>query len=76
MLRPDVTARRYPGHLHIDLILFLDGGAATLIGSQYNLVAGTLTRFARNRPDLQPLLKRVMDFDVSSVVSHSANIED
>lgn len=54
--------------MHIDLIITRDAAAITLIGSQYNLVAGTLARFARHRPDLQPLLKRVMDFDVSSVI--------
>ncbi len=43
----------------------MDGAATTLITIQYNLAAGTLAPFAFKRPDLQPLLKRIMDFDVS-----------
>jgi hypothetical protein len=43
----------------------MDGAAATLLTIQFNLVAGTLVPFAMKRPELRPLLKKVLDFDVS-----------
>ncbi|EMD40441.1 hypothetical protein CERSUDRAFT_130285 [Gelatoporia subvermispora B] len=52
--------------LHMDQIAPMDGAATTLITIQYNLAAGTLAPFALRRPELQPLLKRIMDFDVSA----------
>ncbi|KAH8093147.1 hypothetical protein BXZ70DRAFT_950310 [Cristinia sonorae] len=52
--------------LHTDQISPMDGAATTLITIQYNLAAGTLAPFAFKRADLQPLLKQIMDFDVSA----------
>lgn len=43
----------------------MDGTAATLLTTQCNLVAGTLVPHATQRPDLQPLLQQILDFDVS-----------
>ena len=51
--------------LHTDQIAPMDGAATTLITIQYNLAAGTLAPFAFKRPERQPLLKQIMDFDVS-----------
>lgn len=51
--------------LHRDPIALMDGAAMTHLTIQYNLVAGTLAPFAFKRPDLRPLLKKIMDFDVS-----------
>ena len=50
---------------HVDQIAPLDGAAITLLVIQYNLAAGTLGPFAMKRPELRPLLKRIMDFEVS-----------
>jgi hypothetical protein len=51
--------------LHVDQIAPLDGAATTLLTIQYNLAAGTLAPFAMKRPELRPLLKRIMNFEVS-----------
>ena len=51
--------------LHSDQICSMDGTAATLLTTQYNLVAGTLVPHATQRPELQPLLQQILDFDVS-----------
>ena len=51
--------------MHTDLINAVDVGATILLTIQYNLAAGTLAPFAFNRPELQPLLKRIINFDVS-----------
>ena len=51
--------------LHTDFLGVYDGAALTLIGSQYNLVAGTLAPHAQKRPELRPLLKEIMEFEVS-----------
>ena len=53
--------------MHMDQIIAMDGAASTLLTIQYNLAAGTLAPFAIQRPDLQPILKKIMDFDVSLV---------
>ena len=47
-----------------DGISAVDGGAMTLLGIHYNLGVGTLARFSKIRPDLQPLLKQAVNFDV------------
>jgi len=52
--------------LHTDMIAPKDGAAMTLIAIQYNLAAGTLAPFAFKRPELRPLLRQIMDFDVSA----------
>ena len=51
--------------MHMDLINPVDFGAFTLVTIQYNLTAGTLAPFASSRPELHPLLGRIMNFDVS-----------
>jgi acyl-CoA oxidase len=50
---------------HKEGIIANDGAAYTLMAIQYNLVAGTIGPFALKRPELRPLLKRILDFDVS-----------
>ncbi|KAH9941951.1 acyl-CoA dehydrogenase NM domain-like protein [Amylocystis lapponica] len=52
--------------LHTDNIHALDSGAITLLTIQYNLAAGTLAPFAEKRPELRPLMDRIMRFDVSA----------
>ena len=51
--------------MHIDPINVIDGAAKTLLTIQYNLCAGTLAAYVKGRPDIAPLLKQVLDFEVS-----------
>ena len=51
--------------LHTDMIASIDGAVTTLLTIQYNLAAGTLAPHAFKRPELQPLLRRILNFDVS-----------
>ncbi|PCH36492.1 acyl-CoA dehydrogenase NM domain-like protein [Wolfiporia cocos MD-104 SS10] len=51
---------------HTDNIHALDGGAFTLLTIQYNLAGGTLAAFAEKRPELRPLMDKIMKFDVSA----------
>jgi acyl-CoA oxidase len=50
--------------MHQDQIGAYDGGAITLLTIQYNLAAGTLAPHALERPELMPLLNKMMNFDV------------
>ncbi|KAI0923359.1 hypothetical protein AcV5_008933 [Taiwanofungus camphoratus] len=52
--------------LHTDNIHALDGAAFTLLTIQYNLAGGTLAPFAEKRPELRPLMDKIMKFDVSA----------
>ena len=52
-------------NMHTDPISWIDGAAVTLLTIQYNLCAGTLATYVKGRPDLVPLLKQVLDFEVS-----------
>jgi hypothetical protein len=54
--------------LHADPVVPRMSAAFTLIGSQYNLVVGTIAPYAKRRPELLPLLQRLMAFDVSYVM--------
>lgn len=51
--------------MHTDPIACIDASAETLLTIQYNLCAGTLATYLKERPDLAPLLKLVIDFEVS-----------
>jgi acyl-CoA oxidase len=53
--------------LQTDPLVAMDGGALTLISIQYNLFVGSVAPFVLTRPELQPILQRAMNFDVSSV---------
>lgn len=48
--------------LHNDPILVLDGAAFTLLTIQFNLCAGTIARFCRQRLDLLPLVDDFLRF--------------
>lgn len=50
---------------HADNIHSLDAASFTLLTIQYNLMGGTLAAFAQKRPELQPIMDKVMKFDVS-----------
>lgn len=51
----------------MDNIMFMDGAMTSLLTIQYNLAAGMLAPFAAERPELRPLMQKILDFDVSSV---------
>ncbi|KAG1814209.1 acyl-CoA dehydrogenase NM domain-like protein [Suillus variegatus] len=51
--------------IHTDPIMVLDGAASTLVTIQYNLVAGTLAKYAATtRPDLVSLVEDILRWDV------------
>jgi acyl-CoA oxidase len=49
---------------HLDPIITMDGAATTLMSIQLNLAAGTLAPFALERPELLPLLEKILNFEV------------
>jgi hypothetical protein len=51
--------------LHADPISIRMGAAMILIGSQYNLVVGTIAPYVKQQPSLAPLLQQLIDFNVS-----------
>ena len=52
-------------NVHRDNIIVRDITAQILVTVQFNLVAGTLAPYALKRPDLQPLMKEILNFDIS-----------
>ena len=50
---------------HLDPINTKDLAAFTLSSIQINLAAGTLAPFTEKRPELQQLLRSIVNFDVS-----------
>ncbi|OQE88305.1 hypothetical protein PENNAL_c0017G11826 [Penicillium nalgiovense] len=50
---------------HQDRIIIRDTTAQILVTIQINLVAGTLAPFVLKRPDLEPLMKEVLNFDIT-----------
>lgn len=54
---------------HTDGIILRDIAAQSAFSVHYNLVGGTIASLAPKRPDLQPLLKQIFDFDVVYVTS-------
>ncbi|KAJ5924135.1 acyl-CoA oxidase [Penicillium verhagenii] len=51
---------------HQDMIILRDTTAQILVTIQLNLVAGTLAPFVLKRPDLEPLMKSILNFDIST----------
>ncbi|CAG8266986.1 unnamed protein product [Penicillium nalgiovense] len=51
---------------HQDRIIIRDTTAQILVTIQINLVAGTLAPFVLKRPDLEPLMKEVLNFDITT----------
>ncbi|KAJ7822923.1 acyl-CoA dehydrogenase NM domain-like protein [Mycena leptocephala] len=52
--------------MHTDPIWTLDGGAGTLVTIQLNLCAGTIAMHNESRPDLDQILRDIMQFRVST----------
>ncbi|OQD99089.1 hypothetical protein PENSOL_c007G03857 [Penicillium solitum] len=49
---------------HMDAIIIRDIVAHIIFSIQYNLVAGTIAPYAMKRPDLQPVMQKILNFDV------------
>jgi uncharacterized protein with HEPN domain len=49
----------------MDAITIRDLVAHTLFSIQYNLVAGTIAPYSLKRPDLRPVMEKILNFDVS-----------
>ncbi|GJJ05961.1 hypothetical protein Clacol_000148 [Clathrus columnatus] len=50
---------------HTDTITALDGSAATLLTTQYNLCAGTLATFGKGKLDVEKIISEGLDYRVS-----------
>ncbi|KAJ7235006.1 acyl-CoA dehydrogenase NM domain-like protein [Mycena haematopus] len=51
--------------MHTTNIAAVDIAAMVLLSIQYNLAAGTIAPWAEKRPDLRPILQKILDFEVS-----------
>lgn len=51
--------------MHRDDIIIRDIGSHALLSIQHNLAAGTLAPYAKESPQVQELLERVLNFEVS-----------
>ncbi|OGM42201.1 acyl-CoA oxidase [Aspergillus bombycis] len=51
--------------IHQDMTLSLDNAAFVLISIQYNIAGATFAMFVTDQPGYQPLLDRILKFDVS-----------
>lgn len=56
----------------MDAIIIRDIVAHILFSIQYNLVAGTIAPYALKRPDLRPVMEKILNFDVSYDASNNA----
>ncbi|KAF7585517.1 hypothetical protein BBP40_010743 [Aspergillus hancockii] len=50
---------------HQDMIFSVDFAALLLMSIQYNIAGGTFAALTLDRPDYQPLMERILRFDVS-----------
>jgi hypothetical protein len=60
---------------HMDGIIVRDVTAQILWSIQFNLVAGTVAPFALQRPDLQPFMEKLLNFDITYVYSPVAKVQ-
>ncbi|KAJ6602708.1 acyl-CoA dehydrogenase NM domain-like protein [Mycena vulgaris] len=51
--------------MHMDNIAAVDIAPMALLTIQYNLAAGTIAPWAAKRPELRPILQKILNFDVS-----------
>ena len=51
--------------MHKDGIMLNDIGAHAMLSIQYNLVVGTIAPYTHQHPDIDILLQKLMDFDIS-----------
>ncbi|KAJ7509149.1 acyl-CoA dehydrogenase NM domain-like protein [Mycena galericulata] len=51
--------------MHSDNISAVDASPMALLTIQYNLAAGTIAPWAEKRPELHPILKKILDFEAS-----------
>jgi hypothetical protein len=57
--------------MHTDNIAAVDIAPMALLTIQYNLAAGTIAPWSEKRPELRPILQKILDFEVSCVVQHA-----
>ncbi|KAF5859621.1 hypothetical protein ETB97_002594 [Aspergillus alliaceus] len=57
--------------IHQDMLLSVDFAAFILVSTQYNVAGATLAAFVADQPEYQPLLDRVLRFDVSFATPNS-----
>ena len=50
--------------VQLDPLFTMDPAACTIVWIQLNLVAGTLAMYSHNRPDIRPLINKILSFDV------------
>ena len=55
----------------MDAIIIRDIVAHILFSIQYNLVAGTIAPYTLKRPDLRPVMEKILNFDVSYDASNN-----
>ena len=51
--------------LAADFIGAIDPSTTIFLTIQYNLAAGTLAPFVDGRPELRPLMTKILNFDIS-----------
>ncbi|PPQ72286.1 hypothetical protein CVT24_004675 [Panaeolus cyanescens] len=64
---------------HSDLIFGLDSSVFILLSIHYNLCLGTITKYLPNRPDLQPIVDKLLSFEWNgqyclTEVGHGVNV--
>jgi hypothetical protein len=57
--------------MHTNNIAAVDLAPMVILTIQYNLAAGTIAPWAEKRPELRPILQKILDFEVSCVVQHA-----
>lgn len=60
----------------MDAIIIRDIVAHIIFSIQYNLVAGTIAPYAMKRPDLQPVMQKILNFDVWYDSSTNTSVEN
>lgn len=60
----------------MDAIIIRDIVAHIIFSIQYNLVAGTIAPYALKRPDLQPVMEKILNFDVWYDLSTKISLEN
>jgi hypothetical protein len=57
--------------MYTDNIVAVDIAPMALLVIQYNLTAGTIAPRTEKRPELQPILQQIVDFEISCVAQYA-----
>lgn len=60
---------------HMDPVIALDSAAFTVMTIQYNLCAGTIARYATQRPDLIPIVEDLLKYRKQYVPTCDIRVE-